>query len=165
MNRYHHVAALLAIGLTCGAPALSGQTAGDRSYYVVADYDPTRDPFADLEMASARATAEGKRILLVVGGQWCVWCEILEQYMAQEPTVARALRRGFLLMKVNFGPKNANEAFLRQYPKIDGYPHLFVLESDGTFLHSQDTYPLEEGRSYSKGRILRFLEAWAPARE
>ena len=53
-------------------------------------------------------------------------------------------------LKVNFSPENQNRSFLRRYPRIPGYPHIFVLESDGRFLHSQGTAELESGRSYSR---------------
>jgi hypothetical protein len=39
-----------------------------------------------------------------------------------------------------------------------------VLESDGSLLHSQNTYELESGNSYSEEAVLRFLEKWAPRR-
>ncbi len=45
-----------------------------------------------------------------------------------------------------------------------GYPHLFVLDSDGAFLHSQSTGPLEEGRSYDKAKLMGFLKEWGVGR-
>jgi hypothetical protein len=63
-------------------------------------------------------------------------------------------------VKVNFSKENKNESFLSNYPKIEGYPHIFVLESDGAFLHSQDTGLLEKEKSYDKDKILAFLKEW-----
>ena len=40
--------------------------------------------------------------------------------------------------------ENENKAFLSKYPEIQGYPHLYVLEKDGTLLQSQNTAELEE---------------------
>lgn len=65
-------------------------------------------------------------------------------------------------MKINYGDGNENEELLGQYPEIGGYPHIFVLESDGTLLHSQDTAKLEEGKGYDPNVFLAFLEKWAP---
>ena len=42
-------------------------------------------------------------------------------------------------LKVNWSKENKNEALLSKWPKIDGYPHLFVLDADGRLVHSQDT--------------------------
>ncbi len=134
------------------------------SIYVVGVYDPTRDPSVDLDTAIARAAAEDKRILIQVGGEWCVWCHILDGYITSEKEIAAELGASFLILKVNFDTVNRNEAFLSKYPAIPGYPHIYVLESDGSLLHSQHTDELEEGRSYSRSAILGFLRKWAPER-
>ena len=39
-----------------------------------AGYDPTADPFLDLQQTVSEATSSGRRILLEVGGEWCIWC-------------------------------------------------------------------------------------------
>ena len=65
-------------------------------------------------------------------------------------------------MKVSYGDGNDNDDFLSNYPKSNGYPHLFVLDSNGTFLHSQGTAALEEGRSYNEEVFMRFLNEWKP---
>jgi dienelactone hydrolase len=134
------------------------------SIFVVAVYDPGRDPFADLETAIERAQAEGKRILIDVGGTWCVWCSILDSYIEEHPAVAEKLRANYVVVKVNFSLENRNEPFLSRYPEIPGYPHIYVLDSDGTLLHSQNTAELESGNSYSEDAVLRFLDEWAPQR-
>ena len=132
------------------------------AFYFVAAYDETRNPAVDLTAAVERAQAEGKRILLEVGGTWCGWCKLLDGFIHDHAAVSDKLEAGFLIMKVNWSRENENEAFLGQYPTIHGYPHIFVLEKDGTFLHSQDTAELEEGHSYNEGVLLAFLDEWMP---
>lgn len=78
--------------------------------------------------------------------------------------MATALSDDFIVLKVNHGDANNNEAFLSKYPEIPGYPHFFLLESDGSFLHSQGTAELEEGRGYDEGVFLAFLKEWKRAR-
>jgi hypothetical protein len=65
-------------------------------------------------------------------------------------------------VKINFSKENENEKFLSKYPKIPGYPHLFVLEKDGKLLHSQFTADLEEGQSYYLQKFTDFLKKWTP---
>jgi hypothetical protein len=65
-----------------------------------------------------------------------------------------------LVLKVNYSTDNKNADFLSKYPTIPGYPHFFVLDSDGTFLHSQGTGALEEGRGYNEQVFLDFLDKW-----
>ena len=53
------------------SPMLSSESTGRvTSFYTVAKYDPQADPAADLESTVAKATAEGKRIIIEIGGQW-----------------------------------------------------------------------------------------------
>lgn len=146
-------AALLLVG--AGAPGGDSSSAG---------YDPARDPAADLRQAISEAQASGRRILLEVGGEWCVWCHYLERFLADHPDLRRRWNEGFVTVKVNYSDENPNEAFLARFPKVDGYPHLFVLDRDGALLHSQNTGDLEEGRSYSPQAVQAFLERWSPTR-
>ena len=156
------VVALVLLHQPGESPRVAGQGRTTDSFYVVAGYDEARNPFADLELARDRARREGKRILLQVGGDWCGWCHILDRFIQEHGAVNDRIRAGFLIMKVTFTLKNENRPFLSRYPPIPGYPHLFVLEGDGTFLHSQPTAELEEGKSYNEQAILRFLDAWRP---
>lgn len=154
--------------LVCAASSLNAHAALAQqptpvdSIFIVAHYDTARDAFADLQVAMARAKAEKKRILVDVGGQWCGWCLTLDHYIATHPRVTEAIRRNYVAFKVNWSPRHQNRAFLSRYPRISGYPHLFVLESDGRLVHSEDTSELEEGHSYNEERMLAFLARWVP---
>ncbi|NNM04557.1 MAG: thioredoxin family protein [Gemmatimonadetes bacterium] len=130
------------------------------SFYTVAEYGVDRDPAEDLKATVERAQAEGKRILIQVGGDWCGWCKLLDGYIHDHSSISEKIEAGFLIMKVTYDSKNRNEAFLGQYPRIQGYPHLYVLEKDGTLLYSKNTVELEEGRSYNEQAILEFLDEW-----
>ncbi|MGD2151810.1 MAG: thioredoxin family protein [Gemmatimonadales bacterium] len=157
------LSALTVVGIASPAGVLTGQEAevGD-PIYIVPEYDPNRDPAADLETAIQRAGSEGKRILLEVGGTWCIDCVVLDLFVAENAAVAQKLRESFVVLKVNVGPENQNRAFLARYPKIQWYPHIFVLESDGTFLYSLDTRELHDGRMLGEKLFIQFLDKWAP---
>jgi thiol:disulfide interchange protein len=150
----------------CGSPkAVSNApltaSAAAEAVYTVKVYDPDRDPAEDLAATIRTAQATHKRIVLQVGGDWCGWCHKLDQFIADHPAVATALHDGFVIMKVNRSNENDNTAFLAQYPEIPGYPHWYVLESDGTLLHSQPTEELEDGDSYSESALVEFLRTWS----
>jgi hypothetical protein len=51
---------------------------------------------------------------------------------------------------------------MEQYPFVNGYPHFFILDTEGELVHSQDTAKLEEGQSYNHDVFLAFLEDWKP---
>lgn len=125
-------------------------------------FDPARDPAQDVAAAVAQAQAQGKRVLVDVGGEWCSWCHIMDRFFAADDEARELRERGFVLVKVNYSPQNKNQAFLSRYPRIAGYPHLFVLGPDGKLLHSQDTGELEAGKGYDRDKMLGFLRNWTP---
>lgn len=126
-------------------------------------FDPSADPSKDLKQAVGNAQKTNKRIILDVGGDWCIWCRRLDAFIKADKDITSALEKDFILLKVNYSKENKNEAFLSQYPKIPGYPHIFVLDKDGKLLHSQDTAELEQDKSYGKDKILAFLKKWVPS--
>jgi thiol:disulfide interchange protein len=128
-------------------------------------FDPKRDPEADLAAALAKAKAEGRRVIVDVGGEWCAWCRILDRFFDAHADLDALRTSRYVWLKVNFSKENENRAFLARWPKVAGYPHLFVLDADGRLLHSQDTGELESGKSYDPAKMRAFLERWsAPAR-
>lgn len=129
-------------------------------FYFVDHYDAKRDPDKDLADAVARASAENKRVLVQVGGDWCGWCKLMSKYMESNDAVREHLTKNFLVMKVTYEDGQKNEAFLSKYPAITGYPHLFVIDNDGKLLHSQETGSLEEGKGYNEEKFVSFLDAW-----
>src|SRR3712207_305294 len=110
--------------------------------------DPRRDAAADVERALAEARRAKKNVLLEVGGKWCVWCRIMDSYFAANPDVLKLREDNYVMVKVNFSPENENKAALSKYGEIPAYPHIFVLDSEGKLLHSQNTGELEVGKSY-----------------
>ena len=97
-----------------------------------------------MQTAIIRATAENKRIIIDIGGEWCGWCIQMDNYFLQHKDLAKLRDKNFIWVKVNMSEGNENKEFLGKYPKISGHPHLYVLEKDGSVLHSQNTSDIEE---------------------
>lgn len=148
-----------ALLLLAGAPVFgTAKRAADS-----AGYDPKRDPAVDLKAAIPEAKASGRRILLEVGGEWCSWCHVLHKLVTTDKEIGDRLHEGFVVVKVNWSPENENTRFLSAYPPIQGYPHLFVLDGDGTYLWSQNTGELEnKAGGYDRAKVLAFLKKWSP---
>ena len=124
-------------------------------------FDPARDPARDVAGAVALAKAEDKRVIVDVGGEWCSWCHTMDRFIAANDDLKSLIDARYVWVKVNYSSENKNEAFLSQWPKIEGYPHLFVLDADGKLLHSEDTSELEAGKSYDKAKFLAFAQKWS----
>jgi thioredoxin-related protein len=136
-------------------------TATPKANYVpVREYDPKRDAAADVREAVALAAKTHRRVLVEIGGKWCVWCTYLDKFFDQNATLRSFRDENFVMVKVNFSPENKNEKVIAQLGGAPGYPHLVVLDADGKLLHAQDSSKLEEGRGYSVQAIAKFLEEW-----
>ncbi len=141
-------------------PAFGQPDSTRRAYEPVESFDPARNPIADLKDAIAEARLTNRRILLDVGGNWCIWCRYLDSFFVAHKDIATFMHEHYVVMKVNFSKENENKDFLSHYPKVAGYPHLFVLDSDGTLVWSQDTGKLEKGRGHDPEKVLAFLKRW-----
>jgi thioredoxin-related protein len=124
-------------------------------------FDPTRDAAKDVAAAVATAKSQGKHVLVDVGGEWCPWCHILDRFVQSNADVKAMVESNYVWVKVNFSRENKNEAVLSKWPKIGGYPHLFVLDGTGKLVHSQETGSLEAAKDYDKGKFMAFLKRYA----
>jgi thioredoxin-related protein len=124
-------------------------------------FDPARDAAKDVAAAVATAKAQGKRVIVDVGGEWCPWCHILDRFVQSNADVKGLVEANYVWVKVNFSRENKNEALLSQWPKIGGYPHLFVLDGAGKLVHSQNTSALEAEKDYDKPKFVAFLKQHA----
>ncbi|PIP79697.1 MAG: thiol-disulfide isomerase [Ignavibacteria bacterium CG22_combo_CG10-13_8_21_14_all_37_15] len=123
-------------------------------------FDPLHDAAKDIKNAVVQATKENKRILLDVGGEWCIWCHRLDEFILADKEIDSTLHANFIVVKVNYSKENKNEALLSKYPKVEGYPHFFILEKDGKLLLSKNTGELEAEKSYSREKLLSFFKEW-----
>ena len=127
-------------------------------------FDPRRDAAADLQQALALAQAQHKHVIVDVGGEWCAWCHILDRFIDAHAQVQQQLDAHYVWLKVNYSPQNRNEALLSRWPRIKGYPHLFVLDAEGRVLCSQPSAELEAGKDYDEAKFLAFLRQHQPVR-
>ncbi len=125
-------------------------------------FDPARDAARDLQTALQIAREMKQRVLVEVGGEWCTWCHIMDRLFVAHPDLKRMRDANFVWLKVNFSKENQNESLIARWPKVAGYPHLFVLDADGRVLQSQDTGLLESGKDYSPIAFRTFLVDWSP---
>lgn len=123
-------------------------------------YSSARDPFVDGKAAIELATKTQRRILIEVGGDWCKWCHILDKFIKSDSEIEQALHKTFVVLKVNVSDENSNEKFLSSFPKALGYPHMYVTESDGRVVKSQDTAEFLVNLKYSKQKFMIFLNKW-----
>ena len=125
-------------------------------------YDAAADPFALLQAAEAQAGNEEKFVLVIAGGDWCIWCHYLDAFLHEHAELGAALKDTFVVTKVYIGDEEDNADFFATLPEAAGYPHFWILAADGSLLESQNTLPLEDGdKSYDPASFRAFIDRWA----
>ena len=124
-------------------------------------YDAHANAFEQRDAAVAKAEAEDKLVLLISGGDWCIWCHYLAAFLERETALDAALHEVFVVQKIYVGDENMNKEFFAGLPKAAGAPHFWVLSQKGETLASQDTLPLEDGaKSYDRAKVAAFIDEW-----
>lgn len=146
---------------------VSPARAGEQDFYIVADYDPGRDNVELVTSAMERAAAENKRVLLILGGDWCGWCKVLENDIDESEELTAIISRHYVVAKVHCDSGSPGIRYKpRKQPRYGAsfvnirakaYPHLVILDSDGNRLLSRDMGGLVENRRYSEPKLLRIL--------
>ena len=123
-------------------------------------YDASRDPYADTKAALALAKETDRKLLIEVGGDWCNWCHVLDRFLSDHDNIASRLHETFVILKVNVSEANDNAKFMTTLPPARGYPHMYITDSSGVVLHSQNTGQFIENGEYSEQQFMAFLDYW-----
>lgn len=126
-------------------------------------YHEMEDAEAKVKELIAQAKTENKNIILQVGGNWCVWCLRLNDFIQKSEELKGMVDANYIFYHLNWSPKNKNEKFFAKYGnpgEKQGYPIFMVLNKKGKLIHVQETGSLEEGKGYSSEKIKAFLESW-----
>jgi len=100
---------------------------------------PTLEWLTDAAAAQEKAKQENKAVMLdFTGSDWCGWCIKLNKEVFSQPEFAKYAKDNLVLVEVDFPRekkqteevKKANQALQEKY-KIEGYPTIIVLNSDG----------------------------------
>lgn len=136
-------------------------------------YNENIDPMEQIDEALVKAKANGKYVVCQVGGNWCPWCLRIADFAEKNQIVNKVINDNFVYIHVNYNPRKAGgeeaakkAAKLMQRldnPARFGFPVFVVLDANGKVLHTQDSSFLEEEKSYSEKKVLRFFNNWTPA--
>ncbi|RMH04732.1 MAG: hypothetical protein D6702_02455 [Planctomycetota bacterium] len=149
------IALLFALFPGALAPLPAAQQGGDEPAPI---YDETADAAALIQDAVARAAHANKRVLIVWGGDWCVWCRRLHHTL-ERGELAREILYEYELVPVD-SRSNAELASRYGADLAKGVPFLTVLDGRGRVLANQETGVFEQGEGHDPAPILNFLRRW-----
>lgn len=125
-------------------------------------YDPQANAKSELATAIASAKQQNKHVLVQVGGNWCLWCVKLYNFINSNAKIDSIIKADYVFIHVNYSKENRNleTMALLGYPQRFGFPVFVILNGNGQNLHIQDTGYLEKGNGYDEENIIRFLLNW-----
>ena len=155
--------------LTMLLPFLAGAQEGLKKVY-----DETIDQNVQIDQALKQAKAESKFVVCQVGGNWCPWCLRFADFITKDAEISQLIDKNFVYIHVDYSPKSFKdnpekkqraEKMMKRLnnPGRFGFPVFVVLDAKGNVLHIQDSSFLEEGKGYSKEKVVRFFQNWTPA--
>lgn len=111
-----------------------GQASSGRPWYMDEPrysqaYGNTDGDLMNFQLAKTKARSEGKHVLLLVGGDWCKWCKIMDLYLTENADVADKLTESFVIQKVYIGNDFAESVFAKDVTICSGCAPLFRYES------------------------------------
>jgi thioredoxin 1 len=125
-------------------------------------YDPKADARADITAALKAARADGKRVLIDFGADWCPDCHVLAAYL-DGPAGRALVEPNFHVVRVDVGMWDHNLDVANTYgnPIRIGIPAVVVLQPDGTIVGSSAEGTLANARAMSESAVLAYLARWA----
>ena len=143
----------------------SGKEAA-HDYPEAESYAVSGDAMGDVDAALARAKAEDKRVLLVMGANWCHDSRALAGWL-QSDRIAPLVKRDYEAVFVNVGMPQSSDGHNLDVAKrfgvneLPGTPNLLVLTADGKLVNRDTATSWRNAASRSEDEIYQELEALA----
>ena len=121
---------------------------------------------AAVDAARRQAAAEGKRVAVVFGANWCPDCDAFKRAL-EHRLVAPILGPNFVVVKVSVGNRDRNLDLMEEYGMAvgSGIPAVAILEPDGRLVTSQRDGEFRNASSLlSVAEIVSFFHRWTPVR-
>lgn len=128
----------------------------------VASFDASRDAAADIKNALLTARQTHKRVLIETGSKSCEPCKAMEAFYAAHGELPALRDKNYIVVKVNVESASAVPPALSKFPAAARFPHLYVLDENGSLIQSQDTRELEKSGAYDLEKFRFFLGAFGP---
>lgn len=125
-------------------------------------YDEKADASKQLDKAIIQAKQENKYVFAMVGGNWCKWCLMFNEFTQTNQNVKKAINDNFVFIHINYSKANKNEEAMKRlgYPERFGFPVFVILNEKGERVHTQSSGYLEQGNGYSEKEVVGFLNNW-----
>ena len=126
-------------------------------------FDESTDGTVAVDAALARAKLGDKRVLLVMGANWCHDSRALAGWLA-EPRFAAMLDAKYELVYVDVGYKDRNIDIAQRFglDAIKGTPTVLVLSAEGVLLNRKSAPKWRNAASRDEADIFAYLDEFTP---
>jgi thioredoxin-like negative regulator of GroEL len=121
-------------------------------------YDPMRNASADVDSALVRAKVSNKRVVVVMGANWCHDSRSLAGWF-ETPRFKAMLAAKYELVYVDVGQKDRNIDIVRRFGirSIKGTPTVMILSAQGALLNRKDAPGWRNAASRKADDIYRYF--------
>jgi thiol:disulfide interchange protein len=166
MRKLLFSAALLAMALPAqAATAPKPSIASFQQLPVVTTqpYDEAANADAQVAAAFARAQKSGKRVLIDLGGNWCVDCLVLSNFL-RLPEMRRFMNAHYEEVLVDVGRFNRNLQIPARFgitKKLEGVPALLIATPDGKLVNGGNVFATADAHAMTPQALADYLARYA----
>jgi thiol:disulfide interchange protein len=126
-------------------------------------YDEHANADAAVAAAFARAQKSHKRVLIDLGGNWCVDCIVLANFL-KLPEMQRFMEAHYEMATVDVGRFNRNLQIPARFgvtKKLEGVPALLIATPDGKLVNGTDIFAAASAAEMTPKAVAAYLARYA----
>ena len=126
-------------------------------------YDEAANADAQVAAAFARAQKSHKRVLIDLGGNWCVDCLVLSNFL-RLPEMRRFMNAHYEEVLVDVGRFNRNLQIPARFgitKRLEGVPALLIATPDGKLVNGSNIFATADAHNMTPQALADYLAKYA----
>jgi thiol:disulfide interchange protein len=145
------------------APRPSIATLQQLPVVLMQPYDEHADADAAVAAAFDRARKSHKRVLIDLGGNWCVDCVVLANFL-KLPEMQRFMAAHYEMVSVDVGRFDRNQQIPARFGitgRLKGVPALLIATPDGKLVNGDDAFATSDAHTMTPQALAEYLAKYA----
>jgi thiol:disulfide interchange protein len=155
------LAALPAMAATAPKPSIASLQ--QLPVVTLQPYDEAANADAQVAAAFARAQKSHKRVLIDLGGNWCVDCLVLTNFV-RLPEMRRFMDAHYEMVLVDVGRFNRNLQIPARFgitKRLEGVPALLIATPEGKLVNGDNIFATADAHSMTPQSLAAYLAKYA----
>ena len=126
-------------------------------------YDEHANADAAVAAAFERAKKSHKRVMIDLGGNWCVDCVVLANFL-KLPEMQRFMAAHYEMVPVDVGRFDRNQQIAARFgitARLKGVPALLIATPDGKLVNGNDIFATADASSMTPQALANYLAKYA----